>query len=236
MCSRRRGEEFVSMRTGAFVDPRVQSNLTFVRDNVPAPSRDSPGMPASTSGAPNFWAHVYGLEGEHLGGAYWNRANSRPSATINRKRPPRVFVGNPQRSWKVRSTRYLDPMSDKVTAFIESLGNQGKGKGKTVDRPLRLFIGNPAALREPFERMPRTPSPASSRSSSPDVEPDDKLASPSRLEAYWPQPDVGEWCSWEPPPPFGAEFNIPGEGRSWSLALSDEQVARAIHVALAAIS
>jgi len=224
------------MRTGAFVGPRVQSKLTFMRDSVPAPPIDSTETAASTSETPNFWAHVYGLEGEHLGGAYWNQAASRPSGMANGRgthKPPRVFIGHPQEYWKVRSARYLEPMSDSVSAFVDSLGNQGKGKGKAIDRPLRLFVGNPAALHEPFERMPRTPSPASSRSSSPGI---DGLTPLSQLKSYWPQPDVGEWCSWEPPPPLGAEFGVPEDERGVSLALSDEQVARAIHVALAALS
>ncbi|KAL4063741.1 hypothetical protein J3A83DRAFT_4104449 [Scleroderma citrinum] len=230
-CSRRRGEEFISMRTDAFVGPRIQSRLTFVRDSAPAPldapPRDSVDTSRTSSETPNFWAYVYGLEGEHLGSAYWNQASSR-SSTVNRKKvqkPPKVFIGHPQRSWKVRSTRDLEPMSENVTVFIKSLGNQGKGKGKAVNHSLRLFIGNPTALHESFKPMPRTPSLILSRSSSPNMD-DDTL---SHLEAYWPQPEVGECCSWEPPPPLVAE-------RSVSSALPDEEVARAIHVALAALS
>ncbi|KIJ64059.1 hypothetical protein HYDPIDRAFT_91125 [Hydnomerulius pinastri MD-312] len=250
-CTRKRGEEFVSMRGGGFAGSRIQTQLTLVRDQ-PEPVRKAgstgsantmPTPDPSASTTPMFWAHVYGMEGERVGRAFIppqysaslslanTQAKSLPAQRHKpeKQKPPRVFIGRPLKSWKIRSVRDLEPAPDDAASFA-SKGINGKGKGKAVDgRPLRVFIGNPAALHEPHERMPRTPSPSSSRSSSPGLDSDGSLTPLSDLEEdNWPQPDVGECCSWEPPPPPSIE-------RSVSTALSDEQVARAISVALAAI-
>ncbi|KAI6038550.1 hypothetical protein EDC04DRAFT_3141465 [Pisolithus marmoratus] len=214
-CSRKRGEDYVSMRTGSFTGPRIQRSITVVR-NTP-----------SAASAPNFWAHVYGLEGQHLGIAYVNEAAPVPKSS--EKRPPRVFIGRPLESWKVRSVRDLEAIPDKVMTFIENSEKQGKGKSKAIGPPLRLFIGNRAALYEPFRPMTSGPSPMSSRSSSPGLGSEDTLLRIPEMERFWPQPDVGESCFWEPPPLLGLE-------RGLSLPLSDDQVARAIQVALAALS
>lgn len=230
-CSRKRGEDFVSM-SNSITGPRIQPTVTVVRRSAPATPAGGDASATAVSGpssrsAPNFWAHVYGLEGEHLGFAYRKEtSNGRGSS---KKRPPRVFIGRALESWKVRSVRDLESMPDKVTTFIENSEKHGKGKGKATDPSLRLFIGNRTALHEPFESIFSAPSLASSPLTSPGLGCEDRLLQVPEMEGYWPQPDVGESCVWQPPPLLGLE-------RGLSLPLSDEQVARAIQVALAALS
>lgn len=231
-CSRKRGEDYVSMRTASFTGPRIQPNVTVVRDRASAkPVSGSASATAisepSAESVPDFWAHVYGLEGQHLGVAY--RKEPSPIPKPLEKRAPRVFIGRPLSSWRVRSVRDLEALPDKVTTFMENLEKQGKGKGKAVEFPPRLFIGNRAALHEPFGPMFSALSPASSRSPSPEPGSENRLLQVPEMEGYWPQPDVGESCVWRPPPLLGLE-------RGLSLPLSDEQVAAAIQVALATLS
>ncbi|KAI6112238.1 hypothetical protein EDD16DRAFT_1484920 [Pisolithus croceorrhizus] len=233
-CSRKRGEDYISMRTASFTGPRIQPNVSTVRDRASAkPVSESASATAisepSAESVPNFRARVYGLEGQHLGVA--NRKGPSPIPKPLEKRAPRVFIGRPLNSWKVHSVRDLEAVPDKVTTFMENLEKQGKGKGKgkAVEFPLRLFIGNRAALHEPFGPMFSALSPASSRSPSPEPGSENRLPQVPEVEGYWPQPDVGESCVWRPPPLLGLE-------RGLSLPLSDEQVAAAIQVALATLS
>ncbi|KAI5980940.1 hypothetical protein EDD15DRAFT_2185252 [Pisolithus albus] len=233
-CSRKRGEDYVSMRATSFTGPRIQPNVTAVRNRTSATpvggdaSATTVSKP-SVKSVPNFRAHVHNLEGQHLGAAYKEEPSPIPKPL--EKRAPRVFIGRPLNSWKVRSVRDLEAMSDKVTSFMENLEKQGKGKGKgkAVESSLRLFIGNRAALHEPFGPMFSALSPGSSRSSSPEIGSENRLLQIPETDGFWPQPDVGESCVWRPPPLLGLE-------RGLSLPLSDEQVAKAIQVALAALS
>ncbi|KIK81166.1 hypothetical protein PAXRUDRAFT_833041 [Paxillus rubicundulus Ve08.2h10] len=245
----------------------------------------TPESSSSTAPPAMFWAHVYGLEGERVGSAIINPeyAASLSKAGLRSAQPvcvpappppqahkqkqkkadqPRIFIGRPQRSWKIRATRDLEPSSDCVAACaqndpnadVDGLGNghgnaHGKGKDKAIDgRPLRVFIGNPTVLREPYARMPCTPAQTSSRVSSPGPDSDGTLTSLSELEAdYWPQPGVGESCSWAPPlspPCLHGGTVLPGSvvlpaaldiQRSVSMAMSEEELARAISAALAAL-
>lgn len=231
-CSRKRGEDYVSMRATSFTGPRIQPNVNAVQNRTsatPVSGDASTTAVSKPSAESNFWAHVYNLEEQHLGAAY--REEPSPIPKPLEKRTPRVFIGRPLKSWKVRSVRDLEAMSDKVTTFMENLEKQGKGKGKgkAVESPLRLFIGNRAALHEPFGPMFSALSPASSRSPSPELGSENRLLQIPEAEGFWPQPDVGESCVWRPPPLLGLE-------RGLSLPLSDEQVAKAIQVALAALS
>lgn len=220
------------MRATSFTGPRIQPNVNAVQNRTsatPVSGDASTTAVSKPSAESNFWAHVYNLEEQHLGAAY--REEPSPIPKPLEKRTPRVFIGRPLKSWKVRSVRDLEAMSDKVTTFMENLEKQGKGKGKgkAVEFPLRLFIGNRAALHEPFGPMFSALSPASSRSPSPELGSENRLLQIPEAEGFWPQPDVGESCVWRPPPLLGLE-------RGLSLPLSDEQVAKAIQVALAALS
>ncbi|KAF8837580.1 hypothetical protein BDN67DRAFT_909024 [Paxillus ammoniavirescens] len=241
---------------------------------TPTPEPSSNTAPPAT-----FWAHVYGLEGERVGSAIispeyaasLSKAGLRsvqpvrvpvpppPRAQTQKQKKasrPRVFIGCPQKSWKIRATRDLEPSSDCIAACarndlnadVDGSGNghgnaHGKGKDKAIDgRLLRVFIGNPTALYEPYARMPCTPSPTSSRASSPGLDSDGTLTPLSELEAdYWPQPEVGESCSWAPPPspPGPPDLVVPPAApdvqRSVSMAMSEEELARAISAALAAL-
>ncbi|KAH0826383.1 hypothetical protein J3R83DRAFT_5348 [Lanmaoa asiatica] len=332
-CARSRGEEFVSMRLGGLAASIFKTKVTFVRDVSEPPHRVKPSgtrRSASEVTTPTpepgvlptqsqFWAHVYGMEGEHMGSAFMTREHMErlhthgPSPSLGlqppkkaekptrrgkkREKPrgPRVFVGRPLESWKVRALRDLEPSVD-----VETIRGKGKGKGNTADNRLasatpgssrrrRCFIGNPVPLHEPYGRMPGTvsPAPPSSRSLTPALDSDGSLTPLSELEAdYWPQPEVGECCSWAPPPPpgtivhslssdsssFSGPFSgeVPGPGLtgvvgtetdlvgqqgsgveinmdmdldvnkveqgSASTALSEEDLARAISAALAALS
>ncbi|KAF9235977.1 hypothetical protein BU15DRAFT_50737 [Melanogaster broomeanus] len=292
-CSRRRGEEFISMRGGGFAGSRLQTNVTLVRDELD-PKRVEPEPSSSAVAAPPpkpmFWAHVYGMEGERVGRAFISSASAamgdsqagqpkqKPKQKPKKKQKleepglPRVFVGRPQKSWKIRALRDLEPSAD-----CGAWSRNGNGKGKKANdagngngdcngaatdrRPLRVFIGSPAALHEPYSRMRRTPdsTPTSSRCSSPGPDSDGCLTPLSELEDavdYWPQPDIGECCAWGPPPPLFPPLVGPAtdaDADSWSSGgplgpgaaasvqrsvsmMSDEEVARAISAALAAIA
>ncbi|KAH7890317.1 hypothetical protein F5I97DRAFT_1971899 [Phlebopus sp. FC_14] len=246
-CCKKRGEEFISMRDVDFVGSRIRSRVVFVPDEPKSTHESRLGRNTNETlqmqeSKTTFWAHVYGMEGERVGSAFIgpehaaslsNSAPGQPPAKPPRPKkpkPPRIFIGHPRKSWKIRSVRDLDPPADSQSA--SSSGNKGEGKGKGADgRPLRLYIGDPTFLHRPFERMPVLPTSSSFSRSSPEFESDGTLTPLSELEdGYWPQPNVGESCLWQPPPP-----NPDGEQQHAMTTLSDEQVARAIHVALAAV-
>lgn len=370
-CSRNRGEEFISMRLGGLAASLFKTKVTLVRDaskdkSIPrAPSPPPSATPTPTpepSATPmqtQFWAHVYGLEGERVGSAFMTRDQVKrlqtqgpPSVPLSQlpakrvrkptkrarerarereetRKGPRVFVGRPLASWKVRAVRDLEPSVD-----VDSSG-KGKGKGKEMEkgeeqadaqgqgqgqgteqttgteagtgtgpasaRRRRCYIGHAAPLYEPYGRMPGTASPTraarsrttTSRCATPVLHSDRALMPLSEPEGEatvgadnWPQPEVGECCSWAPPPPLpsGAGMQgladpcaggLPGPGplasdvdgvgsgtttspgagagasasgemgdmavdggddRASSRALSEEDLARAISVALAALS
>lgn len=235
-CSRSRGEEFVSMRLGGLATSLFKSKVTLVRDaggslrRTKSPDnatrRDANETGLSTQS--KFWAHVYGLEGEHVGSAFTTREHMErlnappsslslalqkgPSQTKKAQKPtrrdkkrdksrgPRVFIGKPLASWKVRVARDLEPSVDMDL-------DVGKGKGKEREGGGRWYIGNPTVLHEPYGRMPGTASPAplstSSRCSTPVVCSDRSLTPLSGLDvdSNWPQPEVGECCDWAPLPP-----------------------------------
>ena len=187
-----------------------------------------------------------------------------------------MFVGRPLASWKVRAVRDVEPSVNIVetTRAQEAGTGTGTGKGKEKEGARRrYYIGNPAPLYEPYGRMPGSASmtPPSSRCTTPVLDSDGSLTPLSELEAEaedWPQPEVGECCSWAPPLPPGAsvsgpfvgelellgpgsppsvegagsgssvEVNMDGgdERRSASTVLSEQDLARAIHAAFAALS
>jgi len=268
--------------------------------------------PGAVSIPSQFWAHVYGMEGERMGSAFMTREQmermqargpshppppsishppkkaQKPSQLKKKRektRRPRVFVGRPLVSWEVHTVRDLEPSVD-----VEEIWDETKRKNGAIGAPFfaprrpRCYIGNPAPLHEPYGRMPRTvsPTPSFSRDSSPERDSDRSLTPLSELETiYWPQPAVGEGCSWAPPgatmwgplpslePPPGAmgeaelavwQGPISGSGSGTSTgedvvdlglgvaaegteprpvstrALSQEDMARAISAALAALT
>jgi len=313
------------MRLGGLAASLLKTKVTLVRDvGKPLYRANSPPKPtmrrsasATTTTAtpepgalpiqPQFWAHVYGMEGERVGSAFMTQAQmerlharepsppplsksqplkkARKSAKHDKEKTkgPRVFIGRPLASWKVRAVRDLNP----------SVEVEGKGKEKENTRR-RRYIGNRAPLYDSYGRMPGTASPTSpsSRCSTPALDSDGSLTPLHELEAgsdYWPQPEVGECCSWAPPPPPGTiihglpsdppglpgpcaeelpgpvqpiavgtgldmderqslasgpnsgvememEMDLGSERRSASTALSEEDLARAISAALAALS
>ncbi|KAG9311191.1 hypothetical protein JVU11DRAFT_8266 [Chiua virens] len=161
-CSRNRGEEFVSMRLGGGAASLFTAKVTLVRDagsGKPLPHGKSPPpreltvQPSASANASRtttptpepsssaipipsqFWAHVYGMEGERMGSAFMTREHmarlrvgaspSGKTASVPKSGPekkgktrrkktrtgPRVFIGEPQSSWKVRGVRDLEPMA-----------------------------------------------------------------------------------------------------------------------------
>jgi len=181
---------------------------------------------------------------------------------------PRVFIGRPLASWRVRAVRDLEPSVDiETTTRGKETGKEKEKEGRDSTRR-RCYIGNPAPLYEPYGRMPGSASmtPPSSRCTTPVLDSDGSLTPLSESEAEaedWPQPEVGECCSWAPPLPPGAIVHglsvgeLPGsrspgvvdsgsgvevnmdtgdERRSASTVLSQEDMARAISAAFAALS
>ncbi|KAF8552158.1 hypothetical protein OG21DRAFT_1511807 [Imleria badia] len=352
-CSRNRGEEFISMRLGGLAASLFKTKVTLVRDaskapprapSPPPPNANAPQRSASTRTTPTpepgalpvpvptqFWAHVYGLEGDRVGSAFMTRDQMERLQTQGPSQPPqppvplslpkrvrkptrrarereetrkgpRLFVGRPLASWKIRAVRDLEPSVDIDLASGKGKGKD-KGKGKEQEnsqeagtgtgprtgtgagltslsaRQRRCYVGNPAPLYEPYGRMPPGPDtasptpasrPLSSRRTTPVLYSDGSLSPLSEFEAGgeaggndWPQPEVGECCSWAPPPgavvqdpepPPGVDVVGTGTGvggevvemevemdggdkrRSASTALSEEDLARAISAALAALS
>ncbi|KAH7923374.1 hypothetical protein BV22DRAFT_968351, partial [Leucogyrophana mollusca] len=226
-CAPKRGEVYISARGGGFAGRRTKSHVVLVPDKG-SPSKTHTPPP----NAPKLWATVYGLSGERVGQAYIGdetqplASRAEPKAKAKRPRKPHVFIGVPQPSWGVKSFKYLDEAADDVPDAML----QGNVKGKVADgRRVRMYIGDRSALYQPFKRMSDLDPPSPSRSPSPELSDSDGTLTPlSELEAtYWPQPDVGESCHWEPPPPESTEAGVRG--------LSQEQVVRAIHDALAAV-
>lgn len=297
------------MRLGGLATSLFKTKVTLVRDAGPRhrtqslsaqanaqPSTSTRTTPTPEPGAmprqPQFWAHVYGMEGERMGQAFMTRENMerlqtrgrspppplskqppkkarRPKRDKEREKPrgPRVFIGNPPATWKVCAVRDLEPSAN-VEAWIKGKGKQKETMG---DRRRRCYIGDPAPLHEPYGRMPGTasPTPPSSRCSTPVLDPEGSstpLSDPEADNCNWPQPEVGECCSWAPPPPPGTiapsistglsgpltsdlpdvgqpgpsgvdmDVDVEDERASTSTALSEEELARAINAALAALS
>ncbi|KAG1730945.1 uncharacterized protein EDB91DRAFT_1155614 [Suillus paluster] len=249
ICSRKRGEEYISMRGGGFAGSRTKSGILLVPDDShPDQVQDGPMTPEPPKSAPQtmFWAHVYGLEGQRVGRAFIDDASasapplqpskqcapngqSKQKAKAKPKKKPRVFIGTPLREWKIRTYRDLEPCVA-IPPLVPEESYGGKGKGKAIERP-RVYIGDAKWLYLPYTRMPI--SSHSSRSSSPDSEPElDSDGTLTPLEALeermdWPQPEVGEavTVTWE---------SMHGYDRSASGSLSPDDVAKAIGVALAA--
>ncbi|KAG2127457.1 uncharacterized protein EDB93DRAFT_1096540 [Suillus bovinus] len=210
ICSRKRGEEYISMRGGGFAGSRTKSGILLVPDDSRVQDvRMTPEPPKSTP-QKMFWAHVYGLEGERVGRAFIDDASA--SAPVRHTQPvkqraqnvqskqkikaklkkPKVFVGMPLREWKIRTIRDLEP-SAVISPFVPGENHSGKGKGRAVERP-RVYIGDAKWLYVPYTRMPV--SSYSSWASSPDSEldSDGTLTPLEDLEEGmgWPQPEVGE--------------------------------------------
>lgn len=236
------------MRLGGLAASIFKSKVTLVRDDDDGDRVHASKSPAAVtrrdasetglSTQSQFWAHVYGIEGDRVGKAfmtrdYMERLHAPPSSSLSlppkaqkptrraKKRVgPRVFIGRPLASWKVRAVRDVEPSVDVDVS-------KGKGRGN------RWYVGDAAALYEPYGRMPgpspTPPSTSSSRCSTPVAEMED---------GNWPQPEVGECCEWAPalpPGPSGlAGEDVADEGGSTSL--SDQDLARAISAALAALS
>lgn len=298
------------MRLGGLAASLFKSKVTLVRDDGDAKSPSKPvdarrSASAATTPTPEpgalpqpsqFWAHVYGMEGERVGSAFMTRQHmehlqtgaqalappppkpqppkkARQPAKRDKERDkakgPRVFVGRPLASWKVRTVRDLEPSTDIETTTRGKEAGKGKGKERERESPRRrCYIGNPAPLYEPYGRMPGSArmTPLSSRCSTPVFDSDGSLTPLSELEVEaedWPQPEVGECCSWAPPLPpgtiahgrfsplvevtgspgvvgsgLGVEMNmdVGDERRSASTVLSEEDMARAISAAFAALS
>ncbi|KAH7908278.1 hypothetical protein BJ138DRAFT_1013111 [Hygrophoropsis aurantiaca] len=231
-CAPRRGEKYISARGGGFAGAPTKNHVVLVPDK-PAPSGAASAPPGS-SHTKTFWATVYGLSGERVGQAFLGAdsqlsipriPNTKPTIKPKRRR---VFIGEPQPSWGVKAIKYLHNTHDDVSNERLAAVSRGNSVG---GRQIRIYIGDRAALHEPFRRISDLDcdlSPLTSRSSSPDS--DGTLTPLSELEAEiesWPQPDVGESCDWVPPPPTNIKQCVRG--------LSEEQVAKAIHDALAAV-
>ncbi|KAG2117539.1 hypothetical protein BD769DRAFT_1778038 [Suillus cothurnatus] len=232
ICSRRRGEEYISMRGGGFAGSRTKSGILLVPDDSRVPDGSITPEPPESTPKPQFWAHVYGLEGERVGRAFIDgdsaSAPVRPTQPVKQraqterskqkvkaklKKKPRVFIGTPLREWKIRTIKDLEPSV--VIPPLVSEKHVGKGKGKAVDRP-RVYIGDARWLYVPYTRMPLSAS--SSRASSPDS--DLELDSDGTLT---PLEDLEEGMGWPQP-----------EERSASSSLSPDDLVKAIGVALAA--
>lgn len=298
------------MRLGGLAASILKTKVTLVRDvGKPLRSRqDDDGnvnarrsashatTPTPEPGAlpmqSQFWAHVYGIEGERVGSAFMTRGASlmqpppppprkertekeqrekhrrrrekkKTREKTKTKRGPRVFIGCPRASWGIRGVRDVEPSVD-----VGAPDEQRAGTSTATARRRRCYIGSRAALYEPYGRMPGSASPT------PVLDSDGSLTPLSELEleldgegegegeggmGYWPQPEVGECCSWAPPPPPGTidglSLAIPGavglsldvdtdmgvaaivdERGSASTALSEEDMVRAISAALAAVN
>lgn len=169
-CSRSRGEEFVSMRVSGLAASISKSKVTLVRD-VGQPlhrpkspdtttQRDANGAGLSTQS--QFWAHVYGLEGERVGSAFMTGEHvgcltvtpsssmpshpKAPSQSLKKAQTPmrrekkrdksrgsRVLIEEPPASWKVSAVRDSEPSADADLAV-------NKGKGKERRRGGRKYI------------------------------------------------------------------------------------------------
>lgn len=248
ICSRRRGEEYISARGGGFAGSRTKSGILLVPDDSHV--QDSPMTPEPPESASQtmFWAHVYGLEGERVGRAFIDDASAsapvRPTQPAKQhtqtwkskqktkaklKQKPRVFIGTPLREWNIRTIKDLEP-SAVIPPVVSEENYVGKGKGKAIERP-RVYIGDARWLYVPYTRMPA--SSYSSRTSSPDSEfeldSDGTLTPLEDLEEGmgWPQPEVGEsvTVTWGP---------TRTQERSASSSLSADDLVKAIGVALAA--
>ncbi|KAG1867615.1 hypothetical protein C8R48DRAFT_671820 [Suillus tomentosus] len=69
VCSRRRGEEYISMRGGGFAGSRTKSGILLVPDDSRVPDLAMTPEPSKSAPQTMFWAHVYGIEGERVGHA-----------------------------------------------------------------------------------------------------------------------------------------------------------------------
>jgi len=235
------------MRGGGFAGSRTKSGILLVPDDSRVPDGSITPEPPESTPKPQFWAHVYGLEGERVGRAFIDgdsaSAPVRPTQPVKQraqterskqkvkaklKKKPRVFIGTPLREWKIRTIKDLEPSV--VIPPLVSEKHVGKGKGKAVDRP-RVYIGDARWLYVPYTRMPVSVS--SSRASSPDsdleLDSDGTLTPLEDLEEGmgWPQPEVGEsvTVTWG---------STRAQERSASSSLSPDDLVKAIGVALAA--
>lgn len=238
------------MRLGGLATSMFKSKVALVRDPGKPPhvakSPDKPTQQGSTTTQagepeqPRFWAHVYGMEGQHVGSAFMARdymgrlnapstsasvsappllalseeqsqSQSQPRQKVQkprrrekkRERPigPRIFIGQPLASWKICAVRDLEPSADMSVGENVDEAMAGKGKGRA--RGHRWYIGNSAALFEPYGRMPgsgmASPMSVLSRCSTPGMHSDRSLTPLSELAADdWPQPEVGECSEWAP--------------------------------------
>ncbi|KAG2755116.1 hypothetical protein P692DRAFT_20719172 [Suillus brevipes Sb2] len=248
ICSRRRGEEYISARGGGFAGSRTKSGILLVPDDSHVQDRPKTPEPPESASQTMFWAHVYGLEGERVGRAFIDDASasapvrptqpakqhaqtwkSKQKAKAKLKKKPRVFIGTPLREWRIRTIKDLEPNAA-IPPLVSEENYVGKGKGKAIERP-RVYIGDPRWLYVPYTRMPA--SSYSSRTSSPDSEfeldSDGTLTPLEDLEEGmgWPQPEVGEsvTVTWGP---------TRAQERSASSSLSPDDLVKAIGVALAA--
>ncbi|KAG0702573.1 hypothetical protein DFH29DRAFT_1069086 [Suillus ampliporus] len=251
VCSRKRGEEYISMRGGGFAGSRTKSGILLVPDDSQAgQSQDRQITPEPPKSAPQtiFWAHVYGIEGERVGRAFIDDASAsvpaikpakqrakneqtkpKVTAKAKSKKKPRVFIGTPLPEWKIRSFKDLDFCAE-IPPLVSEESRGGKGKGKAIERP-RVFIGDARWLYLPYSRMPMSShsSRASSLDSEFELDSDGTLTPLEDLEEMmdWPQPEVGEavTVTWK---------SMHAHDRSASSSLSPDDVVKAIGVALAA--
>ncbi|EGO19768.1 hypothetical protein SERLADRAFT_400853 [Serpula lacrymans var. lacrymans S7.9] len=159
-------------------------------------------------------------------------ASPSKSSTTKRKKA-RIFAGEPQTWWGIKSYRDVEGGHDPASSSREGR-IKGKGKEKAVEKPaVRMYVGDVSRLHAPYKRMSDdlicTPPPSSGFSGSVNsLTPLSALGVPG-----WPQPAVGECCSW--PPPQGV-CDDTGENRNAGLQLSTEDVAKAIQAALFAVA
>lgn len=218
------------MRLGGLAASIFKSKVTLVRDAGEPLHRAKPPDTVASRDAnettvsepavhPQFWAHVYGMEGERVGRAFMTREHMerlhapssvspmldlpqassqslkkapKPARREKKQDNPkgsRVFIGQPLASWKVRAIRDLEPSANMDGAV------GGKGKGKARWSRTRWYVGDPAALHAPYGRMPGyvwgTTSPTSSRCSTPAICSDGSLTPLSEPEA--------DDCRWPQP-------------------------------------
>lgn len=221
-CSRSRGEEFVSMRLGGLAASIFKSKVTLVQD-VGQPLHRPKSPDSTTQGdanetgtgsstQPQFWAHVYGFEGERVGSAFIAREHMErpivaPSSSMlshpNAPSQPPKKAQKPKRLQKKRdksrgsrmlveeplASRDLEPSAD-----VDLDVSKGKGRG----RGGRQYVRNslvPHELCIPGTASP-TPLSTPSRCSTPVICSDGSLTPLSELEAdcNWLQTEVGA-CS-----------------------------------------